>query len=337
MASWAEIQKSLNAVPPPLRGQWLQDKAQIELSRLEKATGRNVIIYASGYLQKPQVAGAFLAIGPEDINGFMACVHNLDCSKGLLLLLHTPGGSAEAAETIVAYLWSKFDKIDVLIPTYAMSAGTMIAMAADNIIMGRQSQLGPTDPQIIMNNVSNSAHSIVEQFKEAVREIKKNPAVAGAWVPILQPFGPALLQSARKALSYGQQLVTKWLEQRMLRGQKDAVKLARKIAKHFGGAQHGSHGHRIDRDEGRKLGLKITDLEDDKEIQDAALSLYHVVTTAFEHGPACKIVVSTNGDNWIKNIPIPVMPQFMPFPIPGLSGPGMPPISPPAPATPPKS
>jgi ATP-dependent protease ClpP protease subunit len=333
MASWAEIQKALNAVQPlAARGQWLEQRMTAELRRLEKASGRNVIIYASGYLQKPQVSGAFLAISPEDINGFMTCVHNMDCKKGLLLLLHTPGGSAEAAETIVAYLWSKFDKIDVLIPTYAMSAGTMIAMAADNIIMGRQSQLGPTDPQIIMNNVSNSAHSIVEQFEEAKREISKNPALAGAWVPILQPFGPALLQHARKALSYGQKLVTEWLEKRMLSDRTDALEAAKKIAAHFGGAQHGSHGHRIDRDEARKLGLKVKNLEDDAELQDAALTAYHLVTTGFEHGPMCKIVSSTNGDQWIKNIP---MPQLMPFPFIGGMPPGAPPAQP-APAAPSK-
>ena len=56
----------------------------------------------------------------------MAGIHGHDFNKGLLLILHTPGGSAEAAQTIVEYLRSKFDAIDVLIPTYAMSAGTMI-------------------------------------------------------------------------------------------------------------------------------------------------------------------------------------------------------------------
>ena len=88
----------------------------------------------------------------EDIHGFMAGIHGHEADKGLLLILHTPGGLAEAAETIVDYLRSKFDKIDILIPTYAMSAGTMIALACDQIIMGRQSQLGPTDPQLIIGD-----------------------------------------------------------------------------------------------------------------------------------------------------------------------------------------
>lgn len=71
---------------------------------------------------------------------------------------------AEAAQTIVDYLRSEFLAIDVLVSAYAMSAYTMIALGCNRIIMGRQSQLGPTDPQLIVGNRSFSAHSIVEQF-----------------------------------------------------------------------------------------------------------------------------------------------------------------------------
>ena len=168
---------------------------------------RNVLYYASSFLQKPHIPGLFTSINMEDINGFMAGVHGHDFNKDLLLVLHTPGGMAEAAQTIVDYLRSKFSAIDVLIPTYAMSAGTMIALGCDRIMMGRQSQLGPTDPQLIVGNRPFSAHSIVEQFEEAKTQISANPVLAHAWAPVLRSFGPALLQEARKSISYGQTLV----------------------------------------------------------------------------------------------------------------------------------
>ena len=176
---------------------------------------RNVLYYASSFLQKPHVPGLFTSLNMEDINGFMAGVHGHDFSKGLLLVLHTPGGMAEAAQTIVDYLRSKFSSIDVLIPTYAMSAGTMIALGCDRIVMGKQSQLGPTDPQLIVGNRPFSAHSIVEQFEEAKAEISGNPTLAHAWAPVLRSFGPALLQEARKSISYGETLVRDWLERYM--------------------------------------------------------------------------------------------------------------------------
>jgi len=151
----------------------------------------------------------------EDINGFVTGVYDHDFSKELLLILHTLGGMAEAAQTIFDYLRRKFYAIDVLVPTYAMSVGTMIALGCDRIVMVRQSQLEPKDPQLIVGNRSFSAHSIVEQFDEAKKEISSNPLLAHAWAPVLQSFGPALLQEARKSIAYGQSLVRDWLVEYM--------------------------------------------------------------------------------------------------------------------------
>ncbi len=183
----------------------------------------------------------------EDINGFMAGMHGHDFNKGLLLILHTPGGMAEAAQTIVDYLRSKYTDIDVAVPTYAISAVTMIALGCDKIVMGRQSQLGPTDPQLIVGNRPFSAHSIVEQFEEAKSQISDNPVLAHAWAPVLRAFGPALLQEARKSIAYGQTLVRDWLEKYMFSDKPNPAAQADTVAKHFGGNQHGSHGRRISR------------------------------------------------------------------------------------------
>lgn len=68
--------------------------------------------------------------------------------------------------------------------------------------MGRQSQLGPIDPQFVMGQRAQSARAIVDQFEQAKSEILQNAAAAGAWFPILQTVGPALLQEARNALDY---------------------------------------------------------------------------------------------------------------------------------------
>ncbi len=264
--------------------------------------GRNVLFYASGFLQKPQIPGLYTSINMEDINGFMAGVHGLDYNKSLLLILHTPGGMAEAAQTIVDYLRSKFSEIDVLIPACAMSAGTMVALGCNKIIMGRQSQLGPTDPQLIAGNRPFSAHSIVAQFEEAKTQISENPVLAHAWAPILRSFGPALLQEARKSIAYGKSLVEKWLAQYMFYNRNEAIELAKEVAIHFSGDQHGSHGRRISRDEAKQKKLCIIDLENDQSLQEHVLTLYHLSAIAFEMGPAVKSVISSNGRFWIKNM-----------------------------------
>ena len=130
----------------------------------------------------------------------MSGIRGCDPQKDLLLILHMPGGLAGAAQTIVEYLRAKFTRIDVAIPTYAMSAGTMIALGCDRIIMDRQSQLGPIDSQIFFGGRHYSAHSIVGQFETAKEEILKNPTLVNAWAPILRSIGPALLEEARRSI-----------------------------------------------------------------------------------------------------------------------------------------
>ena len=302
MPSWSNLQKRLKTEDSADRGDFIESESRKLLKRIASNQNRNVIYYASGFLDKPEVPSLYTSINFADINGFMAGVHNLDFKKGLLLILHTPGGQGEAAQTIVDYLRSKFSDIDVLVPTYAMSAGTMIALGCDRIIMGRQSQLGPTDPQLIVGDRAFSAHSIVAQFEEAKKDISKNPTLAHAWAPVLRSFGPALLLEARRSISYGETLVTDWLTKYMFADKPDAAALASDVADFFGGDGHGSHGRRIDREQLRAQQLKVVDLEDNQKLQDDALTLYHLSTIAFQSSPAVKSVFSNNGNLWVRNL-----------------------------------
>ena len=97
------------------------------LATMHDYTGRNIIAYYSGFLQKPK---GDVAIDDNDKNALMQAVYGLDKSKGLDIILHTPGGNTAATESIVNYLRSLFgNDIRAFIPQIAMSAGTMIARA----------------------------------------------------------------------------------------------------------------------------------------------------------------------------------------------------------------
>ena len=312
MATWSELQDELEQIQPEGRGDFVAGKSRECIEKIAELFDRNVVYYASGFLQKPSVPNVYTGINMEDINGFMGGIHGHETTKGLLLILHTPGGSAEAAQTIMEYLRSKFNEIDALIPTYAMSAGTMIALGCDRIIMGRQSQLGPTDPQLAVGDRSFSAHSIVEQFQLAKNDIAANAVLAHAWAPVLSSFGPALLQEARKSIGYGKDLVQGWLEKYMFERYPNATELAKEAAEFFGSHKHGSHGRRISRELAREYSIDILDLEANQDLQDEVLTLYHLATIAFEQGPAVKSVLSSNGRMWIKNIQQPGVAQDVP-------------------------
>lgn len=163
------------------------------LNALQQNTGRNVIAYYSGFLQKPGYS--FSQVNDDDKNGFMNAVHGLDRSKGLDLLLHTPGGDIAAAESIVHYLRQMFGTdIRAIIPQIAMSAGTMIACAAEQIVMGKQSNIGPFDPQF--NGIP--AYGVLEEFEAALKAVKADQLSLPIWQVIISKYHPTFLGSVRK-------------------------------------------------------------------------------------------------------------------------------------------
>jgi len=305
MAAWNKLLEEFSAQEEANRPSWLQKRFVGALAQIAtRRGGRNVLFYCSGFLQKPQLAPQLTQLTPEELNGFMSCMFGMGWSDGLTLLLHTPGGATNAAETIVQYLHSKFDKIEVIIPAFAMSAGTMISLASDRIIMGRQSQMGPIDPQMPIGGKYVSARAIVEQFEKAKEEITGNLALAHAWAPILQSLGPALLVEAQNALDYGERMVAGWLAERMFRKHDDRVVMGERVAKYFNDASsHKSHGRRIARDEARAQGVVIESLEDEQELQDCVLTAYHLATIMFEQTGVTKLLWSNHGQVWLKNAP----------------------------------
>src|SRR5579862_3737257 len=172
------------------------------LARLHMKTGRNVIAYYSGWLSKKDVWS--LSIGDEDKNGFMMAVHDIARGKGLDLILHTPGGSIAATQSLVNYLHKMFKgDIRAIVPQIAMSAGTMIALSCEKIIMGHHSNLGPIDPQI----GGRSAYGVIHEFKRALKEIKSDPNSIHIWRPILAQYDPTLLTESENAIKQSNQFV----------------------------------------------------------------------------------------------------------------------------------
>jgi ClpP class serine protease len=183
------------------------------LTKLHELTGRNIIVYYSGWLQKPGLAGG--QVNDADKNGLMTVIHGLDRTKGLDLILHTPGGETAATESIVDYLHAMFGtNIRAIVPQLALSAGTMIACACKEILMGKHSSLGPIDPQL----GGVPAHGIIEEFERAIKEIKADPARIPVWQPIIAKYPPTLIGECEKAMKWSQDMTRDWLLRGMLHG-----------------------------------------------------------------------------------------------------------------------
>jgi hypothetical protein len=334
MPTWGEILQELQSQAQGGRIPFDEVRRKY-LVLLHDKTKRNTIFYATAWTQTGKVITSpqALSITDEDVQGLMEVVHGLK-GDSLDLILHSPGGSAEATESIVSYLRKKFSDIRVIVPHAAMSAATMLACASNRILMGKQSSLGPIDPQMLLQTQVGMqmvpAQSILDQFELAKKQVR-DPKLLAAWLPILGQYGPALLIQCQNALKLSTQLVSDWLSAYMFGGNKRSTKpkeIAAYLSNHKNFQTHGRH---IDRDCAKKIGLIIDDLEDDQDLQDLVLSVFHAMTHTLSATGAVKIIENHLGKAFIKTQQQQTM--VIQGPPPGLPQrpPGLPPGFPPGP------
>ena len=304
MPTWGQILTELKATRSPQgTGRDFDGVRRKYLKALNSHTKRAAILYSAAFLESRPIPPADLQIGLQDIPGFMEALSDVK-EKQLDLILHSPGGSAEAAESVVTYLRKRFEHIRIFVPVAAMSAATMIALSADEIVMGQHSQLGPIDPQFIVNTPegprSAPAKAILNQFELAKKECKDASNLA-AWMPILRGYMPGLLTQCEDSRTLAVTMVSTWLKQYMFANDKDAETKAAEIAKWFADYESfQSHGRRVSPDEAIKKGLKVVWLESDNILQDAVLSVHHATMHTFSSTPASKIIENHNGRAWVR-------------------------------------
>ena len=293
MATRAEIERDIAAATRNFEGQVRRKY----LKELADHTGRPVVLYATAFgLHKYGGApGLPFSITIEDIQGFMAALHGVK-GTGLDLILHSPGGSLEAAEQLVNYLRAKFSHVRAIIPQSAMSAATMVACACDEILMGKQSALGPIDPQITMMSPEGPttlpAQAILDEFALAKREILSDPRLAAVWIPKLQKLPHGFLKYCETTIDLAKQKVAGWLKDYMLHDAEASNRLAEWLGS---STEHKTHGRPISAALARGQGLRIVPLEDDQLLQDKVLSVYHAVMLTFEKTNCVKIIESHEG------------------------------------------
>jgi len=150
------------------------------------------------------------------------------------LILHTPGGLVLAAEQIAVALCRHPAKVTVFVPHYAMSGGTLIALAADEIVMDENAVLGPVDPQI-GNHPAASILTVLEQ--KSLNEISDETLI--------------LADVARKAIRQVRETVTKILGERL------APTTAENLAEILSSGRW-THDYPISVEEARQLGLPVS-------------------------------------------------------------------------------
>lgn len=222
------------ALQPLIMGRWFAMQRMRAIRAIEQAHGSRLITMIHRQ-ERRSLLGFSVArhIDLEDAQTIIAAIKETPRDMPIDLVLHTPGGLVLAAMQIARAVEAHPAKVTVYVPVYAMSGGTLIALAADEIVMGEFSVLGPIDPQI----AGFPAASIAK-----VPKIKPIEQVFDLTLVLADVSEKALEQVKRGAV----ELLTPQMEEGAARA------LAEKLA---GG--HWTHDYALTAEEARSLGLPV--------------------------------------------------------------------------------
>jgi hypothetical protein len=170
------------------------------------------------------ISGALGSIDRDDTIGFADLLHNVPLGSALDLMLHTGGGDIDAAEKLISLVRKRVGdgKLRVVIPDFAKSAGTLMALGADCLIMSDTSELGPIDPQIVLadadgNRIRYSIQSYLDAFESHSKALNANPSDVSAQI-MLNKLDPARVKLFESVRDRARKIAEDQLKRGMFRG-----------------------------------------------------------------------------------------------------------------------
>ena len=288
----------------------LLQELQNALKNVETVRNRPVICYmANTYADLRQDP----AIREEDILPFSELLNSVPKGDNLDVILVTPGGSGQTAATLVEIMRRRFKKnIQFILPDAAMSAGTIMAMSGNEIIMTDMARIGPIDPQV-QNKYgrfvpAQSLLNLIEDIKKKGEE-KLKQGLNPDWVDIqiLLNIDPKEIGDANSATKYATSLVCDYLQKYKFANwnthsdgtlvseqekKESAERIANFLCNH---AEWKSHGHGISKDTARKkCGIKIVSAEETPELSRALKRFWALCFWSFRNQPIIKLYLSTS-------------------------------------------
>ena len=187
---------------------------QTMIQEIQGRTGRRLICY---------VSGSGCMIDESDTMPFVDLLHNVRPGESVELLLHTPGGNIDAAEKLVRMVRSKVGEAEfqIIVPEYAKSAGTLMVLGADCVVMSDMSELGPIDPQMVFADSSGlrrwqSVQHYLDAYDEYTNAINQNPNNIAAQI-MLGKLDPATVKLCQAVKERARQCAEDLLKRGMFR------------------------------------------------------------------------------------------------------------------------
>ncbi len=253
-------------------------------------------------------------------------------------MINSPGGDANAAEKLLMMSRQRFkEEFDVIIPDYAKSAATMVALGSDKIMMGYLAELGPIDPQLQTSPVPGGevipARSFIDGLDMIRRKVKDEQDPVQMYVPMLSQIRPEVLAICQRAIDDAKAFAEKWLKSCMLRNDhKQAEFVAETLST---GAAYKSHGKVIDWNEAKNvLKLNVEKIDESSQIWSEIWELYCRSLKQLQASPSAAKLFESESVSLNMQIQVQLIQAPMQVP-PGPAPPQRPPVAPPS--APPKS
>ena len=274
-----------------------------QLARIAQLRGGIPVLVLASDIQKGNTP---ISIDYSDPLAIRDQLDNLT-GESIDIILETPGGIGEVAEDIVRGIRAKFKNVSFIIPGVAKSAGTIMVMGGDEILMDDFSSLGPIDAQISRQGKTFSADAFLDGLTKIKDEVQQVGTLNKAYVPILREICPGDIQECENAQNFAKTLVTDWLVRYKFRnwtthsdtGQpvtscerhQRAEEIARDLSDH---SKWLTHGRSIKIDDLQGMRLRVTDLRDNPQLQDAVRRYYTLLRLTFDSSSIFKIFETVN-------------------------------------------
>lgn len=219
--------------------------------------------------------------------------------------LETPGGSGETAEEIGKFLHDKFDTVSFVVSGEAKSAGTIIVLSGNEILMTETGSLGPIDAQIKIGRSILSAYDYMEWIEEKRKEAEERRRLNPFDATMIAQISPGELHSVAHALKFAEELVVDWLTHYKFKNwtvtetrkkpvtmdmkKERAEEIAKELINH---SKWKSHAKSLKIDDLESIGLTVTKIDDDLELADIVYRIQTICRILFQTTKAYKMFVT---------------------------------------------
>ncbi len=300
----------------------LQSELQKLISNYNKLRDTYTIVYSTA-IGKP-IPIPDLSLTQDDYYIIHDLLNEVD-SSSLDFYIETPGGSAEAAEEIVECLHNKFEKVSFIVTGEAKSAGTIMVLSGDDIIMTQTGSLGPIDAQVRIGRSIVSAFDYIEWTDNKREEAGKTGRLNAFDATMIAQISPGELSGVYNALKYAEDLVVEWLvkykfknwtvtETRKIPVTEDmkarrAREIVNELINHAKWRTHGRSIKAVDLD---TMGLKVTRGESNPELNEVIFRIQTVCRLLFSSSDVYKIFATEKNRVVKRAFPVSVTQQKIP-------------------------